>query len=110
VTAVIAGSEKMRCKRFNIKICLPLVGLFLFISLCGCKNVLSDVEANTWKDITSFYFAKENNATLTIADAAGIIIGTDIAVVVPGGTDVNALVATFVTTGASVTVDGKPQV
>jgi hypothetical protein len=39
-----------------------------------------------------------------------VITGTDIAVDVPYGTDVTALVAYFVTTGASITVGGTPQV
>lgn len=48
------------------------------------------------KDITSFSF--EDPA------AAGVITGSNIAVTVPYGTDVTALVATFAATGASVTV------
>ncbi len=54
------------------------------------------------KDITAFGF--------TSPAAVGVITGTNIAVNVPFGTDVTALVATFTTTGASVAVGATPQV
>lgn len=42
---------------------------------------------------------------------AGVITGTDIAVEMPAGTDINEeLIATFTTTGNSVTVAGVPQI
>ena len=87
---------------------IALVILSFLLILWGCGNVLSDVEANTRKEISSFSFTAANNAGLS-ADVTGVIVGTEISVVVPGGTDKTALVATFTTTGASVTVDGKPQ-
>lgn len=40
---------------------------------------------------------------------AGVITGTNIAVEVPSGTDVNSLVATYITTGASVAVGSVTQ-
>lgn len=51
------------------------------------------------KTITSF--SLNNNA--------GVITGNDIAVTVPYGTDVSALVATYITTGASVSVGSVTQ-
>jgi hypothetical protein len=54
------------------------------------------------KSITAFSFASPA--------ATGQISGTDIAVTVPIATDVTALIATFVITGASVEVDGVVQV
>jgi hypothetical protein len=54
------------------------------------------------KNITAFSFASPA--------ATGAINGTDISVVVPVGTDVTALIATFTHTGASIAVDGVAQV
>ncbi len=54
------------------------------------------------KEITAFIF--------TSPAAAGVITGTDIAVTVPFDTDVTDLVATFITTGASVTVASTEQI
>jgi hypothetical protein len=48
--------------------------------------------------------------TFSFPEGAGVITGTDIAVTVPYGTDVTGLIATFTTTGNSVTVGGTPQV
>lgn len=61
------------------------------------------------KAITAFSFLDADNAALT-ADVTATISGTTITATVPFGTDVTALVATFTTTGASVTVTGLPQV
>jgi cysteine-rich repeat protein len=60
------------------------------------------------KDITSFAFMAATNPALAV-DVAATINGTTIAATVPFGTDVSALVATFSTTGASVTVGGVAQ-
>jgi hypothetical protein len=59
--------------------------------------------------ITAYSFLDANNAALS-ADVVATISGTAISATVPFGTDVTALVATFTTTGASVTVGGLPQV
>ena len=53
------------------------------------------------KDITAFSF--------TSPAATGVISGTSIAVTVPFGTNVNALIASFTTTGASVKIDANAQ-
>ncbi len=60
------------------------------------------------KDITSFGFLSIHNAGLS-ADVPATISGTTITATVPFGTDVTRLVATFSTTGASVSVGGNPQ-
>jgi hypothetical protein len=65
--------------------------------------------ANPAKDLTAFSFLKSNNSGLT-ADVTGTITGTNIALTVPYGTVVTALVATFTTTGASVAVGTTAQV
>ena len=65
-------------------------------------TVTVTIAANSAKDITAFSF--------TTPAAVGVITGTNIAVTVPFGTDVTALVATFTTTGASVRVGATLQV
>ena len=59
------------------------------------------IAANTAKAMTAFSF--------TSPAATGTIMGTNIAVTVPFGTDVTALVATFTSTGASVKVGSAVQ-
>ncbi len=59
------------------------------------------VAPDTAKEITAFGFPS--------ASATGIIDGTNISVTVPYDTDVTALVATFNTTGASITVGPAAQ-
>jgi hypothetical protein len=61
------------------------------------------------KDITMFAFLSADNADLT-ADVLATINGTTIAATVPFGTDVTKLVASFATTGASVSVGTVAQV
>jgi sulfatase modifying factor 1 len=60
------------------------------------------------KEITSFSFLAANNTAL-LTDVTGTINGTDITLDVPIGTNVTGLVATFSTTGVSVTVGGTVQ-
>jgi peptidoglycan/xylan/chitin deacetylase (PgdA/CDA1 family) len=57
---------------------------------------------NPAKDITAFSF--------TSPMGTGVITGTNIAVTVPFGTDITALVATITTTGASVRVGASTQI
>jgi hypothetical protein len=59
-------------------------------------------------DITSYQFLTVDNAGLA-ANVDATIDGTAITATVPYGTDVTALVATFATTGKSVTVGGVVQ-
>lgn len=56
------------------------------------------------KTITSF--SLKNNADVSVA---GVITGNNITVTMPYGTDVSALVATYITTGASVSVGSVTQ-
>ena len=71
-------------------------------------TVTVNVAANTAKDITAYSFLAANNSGLA-ADVVGTINGTNIAVKVPFGTNVTALVATFTTTGQSVAVGATSQ-
>jgi hypothetical protein len=63
---------------------------------------------DTSKAITSFGFTKAKNAALS-ANITGRIEGSGISVTVPNGTAVSSLVATFATTGASVSVGSIAQ-
>ena len=72
-------------------------------------TVVVTVAANPAKDITAFSFERANNPGLT-SDRIGTISGTSIKVTVPAGTNVTALVATFTTSGQTVTVNGTAQV
>jgi hypothetical protein len=65
-------------------------------------SVTVTVAANPAKDITAFSF--------TSPAATGVIIGTNIALTVPFGTNVTTLVANFTTSGESVAVGGSTQV
>jgi hypothetical protein len=72
-------------------------------------TVTVTIAANSAKAITAFSFETINNAGLQ-ANVIGVISGTSITATVPFGTDITGLVATFSTTGNSVTVGGTPQV
>lgn len=63
-------------------------------------TVTVTVAANTDKTITAF----------SLEGTAGVISGTSIALTMPYGTNVTELIATFNTTGTSVTVGATPQV
>jgi hypothetical protein len=71
-------------------------------------TVTVTIAPNAAKAITSYAFLSVDNPGLS-ADVPATIVGTNIVATVPYGTDVRALVATFATTGASVTVAGVPQ-
>ena len=68
-----------------------------------------DGNSNTAKELTSFGFRVANNPELA-ADVSATVAGSEITATVPAGTNVGALIATFATTGASVTVGGAAQV
>jgi trimeric autotransporter adhesin len=61
------------------------------------------------KSITAFSFTDVANEALS-SDVTASINGTTITVAVPNGTDVTTLVATFTTSGTSVTISGVSQV
>ena len=91
--------------------------LVVLLTISGCSDTFLDVikekivqdeaEADS-KDITAFYFLDADNAALP-ADVAATITDTNISATVLFDTDVTALVASFSTTGASVTVGGTTQ-
>jgi hypothetical protein len=72
-------------------------------------TVTVTVALNSAKDIVTFAFLSSVNSGLA-ADVTASISGSSIAATVPFGTDVSALIPTFGTTGASVTVAGTAQV
>ena len=93
---------------------LIVVIIIVFLFSSGCSNDFLDVikekiARDKAKDITAFSFLAANNGVLS-TDVGATITRTDISATVPYGTDVTALVATFTTTGASVTVDATAQV
>jgi cysteine-rich repeat protein len=71
-------------------------------------TVTVSVASNSAKDLTSFKFAAASNSGLS-GDVVGTINGTSISATVPNGTNIAALVASFNTTGVSVTVGGVAQ-
>ena len=80
----------------------------LLLIACPIDQIENESAQNSEKEITAFSFMAADNTELS-SDVTGIISGTDIDLTVPYGTDVTALVASFATTGASVTVDGTEQ-
>jgi len=87
--------------RFSVRITLSL--FVIILTSCGGGNDDNGVSMST-KDITAFSFTSPA-ATGTIDQSSKTIV-----VNVPSGTDVTALVATFITTGKSVVVGGNTQV
>jgi hypothetical protein len=93
--------------------------LTLVVLVVGCGDNLSapppedaagepDAPLSSAKAITAFSFEAADNAGLG-TDVAATISGTTITATVPFGFDRSALVATFTTTGASVTVGSTAQ-
>ena len=74
----------------------------------ACTGLLCDGPKSPAKDMTAFMFLDSTNTALTM-DVTAQINGTQIAATVPAGTAVTALVATFTTTGKTVTVGGVVQ-
>jgi hypothetical protein len=74
-------------------------------------RVIVTAEIDPRKEITAYSFTREKNPVLTEDIQATTIDHQqrEIAVTVPSGTDVTALVATFTTTGASVNVGAVEQ-
>ena len=71
-------------------------------------TVTVSIAPNTAKDITSFQFLTVNNAVLTV-NVNATITGTDITAILPNGTPKTSLIATFATTGDTVTVGTTEQ-
>jgi hypothetical protein len=72
-------------------------------------TVTVTIAAGDAKAIETFEFLDVDNTALS-ANVTATIVGTNITATVPFGTDVTALKATFTTTGASVTINGTPQI
>ena len=83
------------------KLYILLVAVLIMV-VTGCASSSSDAPLSSAKAITAF------NISFPVL-ATGVITENTIAVTVPNGTPVTALVATFTTTGVSVTVDSTPQ-
>ncbi|MBK9572144.1 MAG: hypothetical protein IPO43_05180 [Rhodoferax sp.] len=78
------------------------------LMLISCGGGGSDAPLSSAKDITSFAFAKSNNASLA-ADVVGTVSGSAIAVTLPFGQSRTALVASFIALGVSVQVGERVQ-
>jgi YVTN family beta-propeller protein len=73
-------------------------------------TVTVSIATSDAKDLTLFQFTSANNSVAGVtSDCTGIFTGTNIDVTVPYGTDLTGLVATYSTTGQSVTVAGVLQ-
>lgn len=84
--------------------------LFLFIAVltAGFGGCYLDNNNAINKEIVLYSFTTETNPGLA-KDSAGVIAGTDILVVLPQGTAVNGLIATFTTSGTKVMVGNTVQ-
>src|SRR5512143_3687820 len=98
-------------KKMFFFVLIPVIAsLAIVLGGCGVEEVSPPAPSN-WTPPAPLSSAKAITAfSFTSPAAAGVISGTSIAVTVPFGTDVTALVATFTTTGASVAVGGTMQV
>lgn len=84
---------------------IKVLAMLLLIIILGCISSNDSTESSKRSDktITEFTVTADNT------EYKGTISDADISIVVPNGTDVTALVATFTTTGESVHVDGVNQ-
>ncbi len=105
----------MKNSRNYISLFLVLMVSFSFSLGSGCSDDGGGGDfpwyflLSSEKEITAFSItAIEPNTTLSVK-FPGSINGTDINVIVPAGTDVTAIVATFTTSGTSVAVGGAAQ-
>ena len=85
---------------------IVLLGTIFLLSGCkGGGNIVDELlDQFNHKALTSFSLPS-NNGPIN-----GVIAGNNISVVMPYGTSVTSLVASFTTTGETVTISGKPQV
>jgi hypothetical protein len=88
---------------YIFKMAVLSICLFSILVISSCSSDKDAAVQSSAKEITSFSIASP-------VTAPGVITGANIAVLVPNGTDVTALVATFTTTGSSVTVAGTTQI
>lgn len=103
---------KINKKRMFWLIAVSTITLALSFALPSCKEDEDDADVRPTlsdaKSITAFSFPAVDNSELS-SDVTADVSGTSITPVVPNGTGVTALVASFTTTGDSVSVDGITQ-
>src|SRR5512143_2766975 len=99
-------------KKMFFFVLIPVIAsLAIVLGGCGVEEV-SPPAPSLWTPPAPLSSAKAITAfSFTSPAATGVISGTSIAVTVPFGTDVTALIATFTaSTGASVAVGGTTQI
>jgi len=101
VQQVLKEETKMNRFKEYAKIWFLGLALVTFLAGCGSDNSASIVPDSSAKAMTAYSL---NGASGIIDESAGTI-----AVTMPNGTDIKALVATYSTTGASVDVGAAPQ-
>jgi hypothetical protein len=88
----------------NLRSLLIIISSLILLVACssgsGSSNSSPAPAPSSTKAITAY----------SLNGTPGVITGQNIAVTMPFGTDVTALIATFTTTGASVTVESVTQV
>ncbi len=86
---------------------LPILFILLLLLYTACSE--DDSSSSSDQSITAFSFAADDNNDLS-SDVTGSINGSAITAIVPSGTIRNDLIASFTTTGDSVTVGSTPQI
>ncbi|MBN2041938.1 MAG: hypothetical protein JW864_18025 [Spirochaetes bacterium] len=92
----------MRSIKLNAVLILLLLAGFCFAGCSGDDSSSDDAPGSDSKEITSFIFAATDNALSE--DVTAEISGNDITAALPPATDLGSLIATFSTTGVSVSV------
>ncbi len=90
------------------KIYSMVLAVLLLVSCGGGGGTAVGSGKSSAKNITAFVFTDTANSALS-QDIVGTISGTGITLTVPSGTDVTALVASFTTTGTSVSIGATVQ-
>jgi sulfatase modifying factor 1 len=89
--------------------CILLIVFSLSVLTHRCKAEFSPSDLSSDCEITSFSFLASNNTALS-SDITGTINGAGIILDVPIGTDVTALIATYIFNGYNVIVLGTVQI
>ncbi len=96
------------CKGFfSMKALMAVAVLALFLTGCNLLDTADEVKSRE-KSITAFSFTADTNTALS-TDIIATISGTVLTATVPYGTDLTALVATFTTSGVSLSIVGTVQ-
>jgi hypothetical protein len=91
----------------NSNLNLFIIFLIIFILFSACDT---DPDSSTTKLFENFSFLASRNPDYLKDDVNGYILGSEIYLGVPYGTDTSKLIADFETTGTSVTVNGMEQI